>query len=56
MAGDLPCFEEATRGLFAGNRERFDELVESWPGDVANYARKLAAAALATCVTSDKAP
>jgi len=43
---DLAGFEEASRALFAGNRERFDELVEPWPGDVRDYARKLAAAAL----------
>ena len=48
LAGDLPGFEEATRALFAAKRERFDELVESWPVDVRDYAKKLAAAALAT--------
>jgi len=46
MAGDLTGFEEATRALFAGNRQRFDELVEPWPVDVRNYARKLAAPAI----------
>jgi len=46
LAGDLPGFEETTRALFAGNRERFDELVASWPVDVRIYARKLAATAL----------
>jgi uncharacterized protein len=44
MAGDLPGFEEATRALFAGNRGRFDDLVESWPPDVRDHSRKLAAA------------
>jgi uncharacterized protein len=48
LAGDLPGFEEATRALFAGNRARFDELVEPWPADVRDHAKKLAAAALAT--------
>jgi hypothetical protein len=43
MAGDLPGFEEATRALFAGARAQFDELVESWPPDVRDHARKLAA-------------
>ena len=46
LAGDLAGFEEATRALFTGNRECFDEHLRSWPTDVRNYARKLAAAAL----------
>ncbi|MGZ3295439.1 MAG: DUF2239 family protein [Xanthobacteraceae bacterium] len=48
MAGNRPGFEEATRALFAGHRERFERLVEPWPRDVRNHARKLAAAALDT--------
>jgi hypothetical protein len=47
LAGDAPGFEEATRALFAGNRERFDALVGAWPGDVRDYARELAAGAFA---------
>jgi uncharacterized protein len=46
LAGNLPGFEEATRALFAGNQECFDELIASWPVDVRDYARKLAATAL----------
>jgi hypothetical protein len=46
MAGNLPGFEEATRALFAGNEERFDDLTRRWPSDVAKYARRLAEAAL----------
>ena len=42
MAGDAPGFEEATRALFANNRERFDEMTDGWPGDVRNHARALA--------------
>jgi hypothetical protein len=45
LAGNLPGFEEATRALFAGNRGRFDEQVKSWPADVRDHARKLAAGA-----------
>jgi hypothetical protein len=45
LAGNLPGFEEATRALFAGNRERFDDWVEPWPADVQDHAKKLAAAA-----------
>lgn len=48
LAGDLPGFEEATRALFAGNQERFNAMVEPWPVDVREYAKKLAAAAMAT--------
>jgi hypothetical protein len=46
MAGDRPGFEEATRALFAGKQGRFEELVEGWPADVREHARKLAAPAL----------
>jgi hypothetical protein len=42
MAGNAPHFEEATRALFAGNVARFDELIEGWPADVRDHARKLA--------------
>jgi uncharacterized protein len=45
MAGDRPGFEEATRALFAGKQEQFDEIVELWPIDVRNHAKKLAAVA-----------
>jgi uncharacterized protein len=45
MAGNLPGFEEATRALFAGNPERFNDLITSWPGDIRDHARKLAEAA-----------
>jgi hypothetical protein len=45
MAGNEPGFEEATRALFAGKQGRFGELVESWPVDVRDHAKKLAAAA-----------
>ncbi len=45
MAGNEPGFEEATRALFAGNRARFDEMVEAWPIDLRDHATKLAAEA-----------
>lgn len=45
MAGNEPGFEEATRALFAGNQPRFAELVEAWPIDLRNHAKKLASAA-----------
>jgi len=42
MAGNEPGFEEATRALFAGNRERFAKLVAPWPVDVRDHARRFA--------------
>jgi len=42
MAGNLANFEEASRALFANDRERFRELVCSWPADVRDHAAKLA--------------
>ena len=47
MAGNEPGFEEAIRALFAGNRERFEELAEPWPKDVREHAKMLAAVAFA---------
>lgn len=41
MAGNEPGFEEATRALFAGNRERFRQMVEAWPADIRDHAKKL---------------
>jgi len=46
MAGNRPGFEEAMRALFAGHRDRFDQLIAPWPKDVRHHARKLAADAL----------
>ena len=45
MAGNEPGFEEALRSLFAGKRKRFDQIVEPWPIDVREHAKKLAAVA-----------
>jgi hypothetical protein len=44
MAGNEPGFEEATRALFAGKAERFQEMVAEWPVDVRDHGKKLAAA------------
>jgi hypothetical protein len=44
IAGDLPGFEEATRALFAGERERFDGLVQAWPDDIRAHLQRLCAA------------
>jgi hypothetical protein len=53
MAGNEAGFEEATRALFAGNQERFADLVAAWPVDVGNHAKRLATAAF---VAQDSAP
>ncbi len=42
MAGDLPGFEEASRALFADDRNRFAELAAGWPADIRCHAGKLA--------------
>ena len=44
IAGALPGFEEATRALFAGERERFEALIDSWPADLRIHLQKLSAA------------
>lgn len=43
MAGNRPNFEEAVRALFAADRSRFSELIENWPIDIRDHAKKLAA-------------
>lgn len=45
MAGNRPHFEEAARALFANDRGRFSELIESWPIDIRDHAKKLASGA-----------
>lgn len=43
MLGNQPDFEEASRALYAGNRERFEALTETWPADLRDHARRVAA-------------
>lgn len=45
LAGNEPGFEEATRALFAGDAAGFSALTESWPTDVRDEARRMAAGA-----------
>jgi hypothetical protein len=45
MAGDRPGFEEATRALFKGDGQRFEDEIKAWPKDIAEQTRKLAALA-----------
>ena len=47
LAGDRAGFEDALRALFARDGAAFDRHVASWPADVRDYARQLAAPALA---------
>lgn len=42
MAGNEPGYEEALRGLFAGDRERFVMYASAWPGDVRDCAVRMA--------------
>ncbi|MGV2895450.1 DUF2239 family protein [Achromobacter sp. AGC78] len=41
MTGNLPGFEEATRALYASDRERFAQCIAAWPEDVRDYAVRL---------------
>ena len=41
IAGNFPHFEDASRALFAGDRETFARLTEGWPADVRDHARWL---------------
>lgn len=42
IAGDFENFEEASRALFANDRQRFETLMSSWPQDVRMHAVRLA--------------
>ena len=42
IAGNLPCFEEAVRALFAGDGEHFAEQMADWPEDIREHALLLA--------------
>jgi len=50
IAGALPGFEEATRALFAGERDRFEALIDSWPPDLRTHLQELSAAGWSTPV------
>jgi uncharacterized protein len=55
MAGDEVGFEEATRGLFAGDASRFEEHISSWPADVREHAMRLGAPSFPVSRTDDEA-
>jgi uncharacterized protein len=48
LAGNLPGFEEASRALFGGNREGFEEQTQAWPKDIRAHLARLADPAFAT--------
>jgi hypothetical protein len=45
MGENKPHYEEVTRALFAADAGRFETWTASWPADVRDHARRLAAAA-----------
>lgn len=42
MAGDAPGFEEASRALFAGEAQAFEERITGWPADIRAHIQYLA--------------
>jgi uncharacterized protein len=48
IAGNLPGYEEAGRSLYAGDAERFHELIARWPNDIRGYITRLAQPAFVT--------
>jgi uncharacterized protein len=42
MAGNRPGYEEATRALYAGQREPFEALIQGWPSDIRAHLQKVA--------------
>ncbi len=42
IAGDFAGYEEATRALYAGQREPFEALTAGWPHDIRAHLRKVA--------------
>jgi uncharacterized protein len=42
IAGDLPGYEDAARALFAHDQVLFDQHTRTWPGDLRDYATRLA--------------
>jgi uncharacterized protein len=45
MLGNQSGYEEAARALYAGNRDQFMAMTESWPTDLRDHARRLAESA-----------
>ena len=41
LAGNLPHFEDASRALYARDRQRLTELMAEWPADVRDHVERL---------------
>ncbi|WP_027134420.1 DUF2239 family protein [Geminicoccus roseus] len=54
IAGDRPGYEEAARGLYAGNRAKFTDAIAHWPADIRGHALHLAEAAFADPAGADQ--
>ena len=52
-AGNLPGFEEVTRALYRGERDRFDLEIADWPLDIRRYIEHWAVAAFGKIGDSD---
>jgi hypothetical protein len=55
LAGNLPGFEEASRALFAGERDRLAELATDWPTDIRAYMKRLASPQFALATGRNRA-
>jgi hypothetical protein len=55
MAENKPHYEEVARALFAGDAERFQAWTATWPADVRDHARRLAAAAFEPAASRESA-
>jgi uncharacterized protein len=55
MAENKPHYEEVARALFSGDAGRFEAWTASWPADVRDHARRLAAAAFERATPPDEA-
>jgi uncharacterized protein len=55
MAENKPHYEEVARALFAGDAERFEAWTATWPADVRDHARRLAAAAFEPAASQEGA-
>lgn len=53
ICGDYAGYEEATRALFGGDKEKFLALIAPWPKDVLDHMKRLADSAFPDEVTHD---
>ncbi len=56
MAGNLPGYEEASRALYAGDRDRFESWIQDWPADIRGHVQRLAEPAFATESVPERLP